>query len=512
MALADFFDKAALGAAHILEAFDLEQFASTLETSPVGVAFDQSAAASFEGRTTLELTINLLARLYPRLVLIPHDGSSDKLAAELAGVARAINSNIEIASNVNEVAIVVSVGITPWGDHCPAVYAGSDGWVARVSSLEPVGCGISDTPFGAAAAACIAVANVFRRIFADSLPGGEPTGDLALSLVDLEPNTPHSANPALAQTDLGESFLVGTGAIGNAAVWTLARQAGLRGVLHLIDSETVDLGNLQRYVLATRADVGRRKTELAKSFFVTSEIDARGYPGTWGDFLDQRGDWNLQRVAVAVDTAGDRIAVQAALPRRILNAWTQPGDLGVSRHVFTDAGACLACLYLPDEGRKNEDELVAEAIGLSGEFMEVRRLLATAAPVDRGLLERIAAALQVPVEPLLQFQGAPLRAFYSGAICGGVVLGLGGRVPPGTRETAVPMAFQSALAGVLLAAELVIDAGGLREHPLPTTTKIDLLRPLGQQLSIPAAKHSSGRCICRDSDFITRYATKYGGG
>jgi hypothetical protein len=71
------------------------------------------------------------------------------------------------------------------------------------------------------------------------------------------------------------------------------------------------------------------------------------------------------------------------------------------------------------------------------------------------------------------------------------------------------MAFQSALAGIMLAAEAVIDAAHLRSKTIPVRTEINLLRALGGTLSTPEAKHPSGRCICEDPDFIAAYTSKY---
>jgi hypothetical protein len=273
-------------------------------------------------------------------------------------------------------------------------------------------------------------------------------------------------------------------------------------VLHVIDRETVDSTNPQRYVLTTPADTGVSKVGVAERSFtaIGSALEVRPYALKWGHYLAGLDPpWNLDLVAVALDSAEDRIAVQAALPRRVLNAWTQAGDLGISRHDLLGDRACLACLYLPEPASRNEDQLVAEAIGLPERLMEVRTLLYTGAPVGEETIRHIAAALAVPEEPLLSYAGRPLRDFYSEAICGGVVLRLQGG---GDRRggTEVPMAFQSALAGVLLAVALVGEAAGL---PAPVGTKvvIDLLRPLGQHLAVPVAKHPSGRCICQDQDF-----------
>ncbi len=70
------------------------------------------------------------------------------------------------------------------------------------------------------------------------------------------------------------------------------------------------------------------------------------------------------------------------------------------------------------------------------------------------------------------------------------------------------MAFQSALAGVLLAAGIVAEAGHL---PSPRGAKavVDLLRPLGGHLTVPVAKHASGRCICEDADFQAVYRLRH---
>ena len=203
------------------------------------------------------------------------------------------------------------------------------------------------------------------------------------------------------------------------------------------------------------------------------------------------------------DDCFDRIGVQGSLPARVLNAWTQRDDLGVSRHVDFLGTACLACLYLPSGEAPHESLLVAEAVGLPEP--EVRILLYSRTPVDQPILERIAEAMGIPVGPLLQFAGRPLQEFYSGAVCGGVLLRLGAHGGP---SADVPLAFQSAMAGVMLAAEIVADSVGSRS--VATTTRIDLLRPLASFLAFQEQKHFSGRCICQDEDFRSVYSVKYG--
>jgi hypothetical protein len=80
-----------------------------------------------------------------------------------------------------------------------------------------------------------------------------------------------------------------------------------------------------------------------------------------------------------------------------------------------------------------------------------------------------------------------------------------GRRPVGAT---VPMAFQSALAGIMLAADLVKHAQGEPDAPT-VATRINLLRRLGTHLADPHAPDATGRCICGDADFRAAYEAKY---
>lgn len=510
MALANFFDKAAVAAAQVLQGIDYASLTMSLESRVVGLAFDDRAVTQREGKLSLELAINLLARLYPRLAIIPDGTQAEAFVEGLIAIARSINPQIEISADAAATAAILGVGDTVVKTTAPLAYMGSEGWVARISSLAPVGSGDSLNPFGAAASACFGVANIFRLLFGAHLPEGKVDESFSLSLLDYDPQSTESYNPVWKPVDLGESYLIGIGAVGNGALWALARAPELSGVLHLIDHETVELSNLQRYVLTTQEDVDRPKVLLAAEQLAGTNIDARPHRQKWGEYLRGALEWNFERIAVAVDSGEGRQAIQAALPKWVVNAWTQPGDLGVSRHGFLGDDACLTCLYFPDEVGQNLDRIVAAAIGLPQSFMEVRTLLHTNAPIGRDLLARAAAAMGVPLEPLLPFEHEPIRIFYTRAVCGGAVLRLGGSVGGTHQMAAVPLAFQSTLAGIMLAAELVAHAGEMRGTAFPTTTKINLLRPLGSHLSLHIKKHRSGYCICQDADYINAYSGKYG--
>jgi hypothetical protein len=117
-------------------------------------------------------------------------------------------------------------------------------------------------------------------------------------------------------------------------------------------------------VLITQGDVDGHKSLLAARQFTGTNVKALPHRQKWGAYLRGISSWKLERVAAAVDSAEDRQAIQASLPKWVVNAWTQPGDLGVSRHGFLGADACLTCLYFPDEVGQHLDRIIAVAIGL----------------------------------------------------------------------------------------------------------------------------------------------------
>jgi hypothetical protein len=501
LALAPFFDRAALAAAQIISGFDEEAFRGTLEQTTVGISLDGEAARAPEGQALADLAVRLLARLYPRLKITSPDADSRQ---RLSRLATAINSRIELGPADAEIGIAIGKQAEPFAR---TVFAGSDEWVARVGTRGGLAVGGSSNPFGPGAAACLAAANVFRFLFlgrkSESLDD-----EVALSTWTRNRADGEASGTSLpAEIDAGqENVLVGLGAIGHGALWALAR-CPLRGALHLVDHESIELSNLQRYVLAEQSDEGARKTLLGERALSDTELLPVAHSQRWDSFVESHGhDWHA--VAVAVDSARDRRAVQAALPQWIANAWTQPGDLGTSFHSqFGGEGACLCCLYLPTGPAPNEDELVASALGIPERLQQVRDLLHHGSPTPPDLLEAVAAALQVPSDSVQPFAGRTIRELYVDGLCGGAVIGLE-RIDTVRQDVHVPLAHQSALAGILLAAGMTrhwLDA----DEDLTTTTRIDVLRPLGVDLTAPARSAPDGRCICHDADYRTRHGKKW---
>lgn len=504
MALAPFFNKASQAAVQFLRGETLDGVKELFSEMTIGIGFDDAAVGSQEGRWLLEMTVNLCARLYPKLALAPFGEGAALFAQNMENLARGINPLIEFVS-VETANALIAVGSRDWSDSTvPYVYAGASGWRAFVSHRSPRPLGAGTNPFGAGAAACLAAAQVFRTLFVAQI-GGTPEEEVSLSLLDYSVNQ-ESLGDLAVNPHLEGVTLVGAGAIGNAVLWALAR-CGATGGLTVVDPELVDDTNLQRYVLTDIDLPGKSKVEVARKSLAATGLDVTTFVGKWAEFVDSQRLFKAEIVATALDTAADRCAVQASLPKRTLNAWTQAGDLGVSRHEFLGDQACLACLYLPHRVEKSEDQIIAEALKLdatpgSSSLMEVRNALYFDQVVDEAWLLKIAGSLAIDSSVLQPFLGKPLRALYREGICGGAVLmkGDGARVE-------VPMAFQSAMAGLMLAAELIKYASGHKSGAV--TTKLNLMRRLGECLSERQEKAVDGNCICRDPDYVAAYCTKY---
>ena len=149
--------------------------------------------------------------------------------------------------------------------------------------------------------------------------------------------------------------------------------------------------------------------------------------------------------------------------------------------------------------------MVTQALKLGDDeatVKEVRRRLQQAVPTEHAFLERISRSTCVPIEKLKQFEGRSLKDFYVEAVCGGRVMEFHAAALQAKAE--VPMGFQSALSGLLLAAELV------RPEPMRhTVTQIDLLGTYPERPGTPRAKSLSPRCLCLDEDFVEVFKEKY---
>ncbi len=190
----------------------------------------------------------------------------------------------------------------------------------------------------------------------------------------------------------GASVLVaGCGALGTNAAETLAR-AGV-GRVRLVDSDTVELNNLQRQVLLEEADVGRPKASAVAEALrrINSTIEV-----TYDVERVERG--NVERFLAGVDLVLDGFD---NLPSRYLlnDACVKHGvpwvfaavaaTYGMTMPILPGVGPCLRCLFLtpaPEErvltaGNAGLLNTVPRAIVATQVTQGIRVLLGAADPV-----------------------------------------------------------------------------------------------------------------------------------
>jgi len=174
MALADYYERAALAASQVIAGFDLGLFRRALEEAHVGVSVSANAATSPEGKALADLSVRLLARLYPRLELRIEGAEGQRLEH----LARAINPHIEFREGAC-VGIAIGADATAFET---TYFAGSDGWDALLSETGPLATGSSANPLGAGAAACLAVGRVFNYLLVSG-SNAAPIGEVRFNVL-----------------------------------------------------------------------------------------------------------------------------------------------------------------------------------------------------------------------------------------------------------------------------------------------------------------------------------------
>ena len=486
MALAPFFERI-YGAVGGHLSVSRESLTGSLEAVRVGVRCGPRC-----GRNDVwiaELATNLIARLYPRICI---SGAASH-AAKLKRLALRINPKIEFEAD-SPGFTSICIGSAQLAD---AIFPTSRGWVARLdhAPAQPSG---QENPYGAGAAAALACSELFRRVF---LKTG-PERDFGLSLLDLGSKT--GSERPLNSSNLGNVVFAGVGAIGNAALWALSRDTHLRGHLWLVDGESLTLLNLQRYVLGTVADVSRSKVRLAKMALRRTRLAIEECQTSLERFAELRNGIDVPTICISVDNVETRRVAQALLPRLIVNGWTGDRALGASWHVLSRDAACLACLYQPRGQGPSATEQAARALGLS--FERATLLWVTHQPMTDEDLNTIAQHLGVGVTTLEPWRAKSMGDLYTDVVCGAVALDVMG---VGRVET-IPLAHQSALAGILMAAELVKRTNpklAALSQTEPLISWDDVLRPPPTIWTKPRPREKG--CICGDQDYQAVFRRKW---
>lgn len=349
----------------------------------VRVEIDPALASTFAGQATLSLLVDLLARQFEVIGGIglavpavpaharafPRAGRSggvalDETLADL--VARTAGGEIGLIDPKAAVDLVVRVGPGPADriGRLGMVTAFGHGWSAFCSTKDepPMVEAVSTLAFGPHLAAALAADRVFR-----ALHGVDAEGTFAIDLFAMSPE--FGSGPSQAAMTLPAAYVIGLGAVGAAAIYTLSASEGIGGVLVGMDDDTVDDTSRNRLLSADHDDVGSLKSDVARRLLAGSGIEFHGNTERFRQYLidpDRNSPAQLRTqepfrfeyVLSFVDKNEGRNEIAAVLPRHTISGSTD--GLRAESTYYSAVGACecLACNHpavSPDH-----DVLVAE--------------------------------------------------------------------------------------------------------------------------------------------------------
>jgi molybdopterin/thiamine biosynthesis adenylyltransferase len=424
-------------------------------------------------------------------------------------------ANGGIASRAQDgLTAVVSVAIAA-GDGAD-IYVDGSGWISYVGT-EP-GSALPDentVVIGPLSAACRAASRVHQRLLDDlhvARPQEPRSWWSALTLQALDA-APDDVGPSLQQSFV-DALLMGAGSIGGAAVYTVARTPRLAGRLDVIDPETLEARNALKALVARQADVtaGASKAQVAaRELAHLPALAVNGETGTLAQWVAARpAERPLPLVLCAVDSIAARRELQDHGPLDVLNAACGDLDVTVSSH-RTDDGPCIYCLHIETvlDSEATQVRILARETGIHDRM--VAELLTRSVPLNATHLRGIEQHRGEPPGALSHWQGQTLDVLYRERILYGEA-----RVRSGDASAAVVAPYVTALAGVLLASELLkrtgdaeLRATALGPSGLAIKYEESLAHGSAGMLTNPP-RWPTSECLCRSTRRLALLRDRYG--
>jgi len=514
MALPRFFDRVTHSIISAAGPVDCASIAAHLQDKSVRIVAPDWIADVEGHREGFLVACNLLARTYPALIVDAAEPIR-KIAIE---TILAINPACDLLGSDVRPDATLTWGAGPVS--ASEVCVSAVGWNVLLDDAVPAAPGACSS-LAAMASAALGVREIFRTVLGD-LTGDSRSGGTALGWNLITLREPEDGIPPLVRgVGFGELMLVGCGAIGQSFVAAMGA-SNSRGRLVAIDPEDVELSNLQRYVLTTNGDVGEAKTSLV----------ARAFQGTEIEVVQERRAWSLDDdqspacLVCALDTVTDRIGCQGSLPKTIYNAYTGDQDLGWTRHERFGEEACLACIYWPSQREASWTDQVARSLGMEGDGKRIALYKVSRITIgeplppailgsngveaelaakwgQNSLVDDLAAIFDLSEQVKSEWSGKDIDAVYSEGLCGGRLVAV---LERGKNELLlVPLAHESVLAGVMLAASvLAAFHPELRDVRHPDTKGAVRLNG-NPGLPYTSAPARLDQCICSDPAFRGHY-------
>ena len=469
----------------------------------ITVELGSDAAGRRGNAAAFLLAVNLLSRTFDNVHAVFPDGIAafwhpwrlDEVGTVIDELGLTVCHDLRSAAPGRS-DVVLSIGQAPSVSADRQVIVHGSHWRASLDCDLP---GSGEGIIGPLYSACMGAAQVLLHVLNRMGASYHPMKPYTFSVLDLRIDGVEVDAPG--RLWIPETHLVGVGAVGSALVYALSHFGDIGGLLHLIDNDQVDDSNLNRYVLMRRRDIDRWKVDVASETLSGTGIRTNPYRDAYSRYVDEHGG-EVGLLLTPVDSEEGRRGLAKTLPKRIINAATGGTTVTLSTHGFGDGKACLHCLYPVDRGQPSREEVMADDLGIALET--VQELLRMNSPMGADLVASIEKNRGVEPGTWAGHVGSPVGSFYVRAVCGDANV----RLP--SADVIAPLSFISASAGVLLAAELV-KAGNsqLRGWMLDNYFRVDTLYPPQPEFLRVQYQNATGRCICRDSDYLDAYREKY---
>lgn len=543
-----------------------EELVRRLDDTPIAIAMGDATAPTYAAQVTTLTAVNLLTRLFRRLILVVPDGVAvdfrvpfieGTLGPALAGFARRVSGAVqaELASAPPPGSVVLHIADAPsstaiaWGG--PArlkaetlrkragveshsdrdVYCSGVGWLAQIGRRPTAPLASAPelaNPIGPLVAAALGAAEVFKVVLGDAIAGarngadGDPVGAVAGLEPIIDALTYSALTHEVGGTDLGPPLnevvrlpattLIGAGSIGSAFLWGLAHLRCAQGQLAVVDHDHLATHNPDRAILVLDDAAAR---DLPKATWARDmvqpwipDVSVDPFDGTLRAYIDTLSeDYTLPLAISAVDSVEGRRDIQDALPRRVLNASTGPASVEITRHAGfgSDDEACLYCLYLPEVLERAPIQIAMARTGFPQR--EVAEFLMPGAPrvLSAANVRGIEHHNGLSAGTLNAYVGRRLSDLLDDQIWySQAPISLGGG-----RAALVTTAFVSAFAGFLLLAETLKEADpGLASYHLRGVYEQNLLG-VPNSFRYRAHQDTTGYCLCHDPLRKKVYSEKY---
>lgn len=425
-----------------------------MQKAVIGIYISIDWYNSINGKIALGYLVDILMRMF-NTIIIEVDGINvpDLHLATLMKKAESMKKNI-ILGNTNVSTISIMIGNDYKQKQCH-IYISCNGWEAY-SGYEMIKIKAEESlvnPIGACLSSAFGAAEVFKCILKEELESANKKLDFknnrfsAYTYDHINSCRSPGENPALPEyINIGETLLVGAGAVGMAFISILRYLDNIGGNLTIIDNEIIDASNLDRYIGVYADSIDKYKTNVAKaSLSHLQDLSIIEINSKYQQYVESFGRV-IDLAICTVDNDETRQELQCDLPRILLNGVTGQSTFTVSHHDFINDG-CLGCLYPIEKDKFVNEEKYSQALGIPvGNFTYSYE---NNIPLTQTDIDKLIKYLKNPEINSTLKAGITLREFLSNhEICGRLNI-------PGSTQIQGTIGFVSAVPGILLAAELI---------------------------------------------------------